>query len=55
MSEKIIATFDGDSKRFHRFLIDAGQEITGSVYIPRGQEIPRELTILLRSQKTNDV
>lgn len=53
MSEKIIATFDGDSKRFHRFLIDAGQEITGAVYIPKGQEVPGEVIILLRSRKIN--
>lgn len=54
MNEKIIATFDGDSKRFHRFIIDAGQEITGTVYVPKGQKVPGEVIILLRSRKIND-
>ena len=51
MSGKIFATFDGDSKRYHRFIIDAGQEVTGSIYVPKGQKVPGEIVLLLRSQR----
>lgn len=47
---KIIATYDQDSKRYHRYLIDEGQGIVGNVYIPKSRtgDIPEELTITLR-------
>ena len=49
MSEKqITATYDQDSKRYHRYIIDEGQGIVGNLYVPKNNEIPKELTITLR-------
>lgn len=50
MSEKLSATYDRDSKRFHRYLIDAGQGIVGNLYIPKDRtgDIPKELLIALK-------
>lgn len=53
---KLVATFDDDSKRFHRFIIDAGQEITGSIYVPKdSQGIPEFVNIRLRTKAQADV
>jgi hypothetical protein len=46
----IIATYEGDSKRYHRFLIDPGQKITGTIYIPKDEPVPDNLTIQLRTK-----
>ena len=54
MEKKISATFDKDSRRFHRFIIDGDQGITGAVYIPKGEEIPDEVTIELRTAREKD-
>ena len=51
--EKITATFDGDSKRYHRFTIDAGQDIVGNVYISKDDKVPDEVTITLRTKKVD--
>ena len=48
--EKLTATFDGDSKRYHRFIIDEGQGIVGMVYVPKGEDVPREVAIELRTK-----
>ncbi len=37
---KAIATFDKESRRYHRFIIDEGQEIVGTIYVPRGEDVP---------------
>ena len=44
---EITATFDQDSKRYHRYTIDEGQGIVGNIYFPKGQDIPKELIIKL--------
>ena len=49
MEISITATFNGDSKRFHRFMIDEGEGITGSIYIPKGKQIPEKVTIQLKT------
>ena len=50
MTEKkeITASYDQDSKRYHRYVIDEGQGIVGNIYVPKGREIPKELTITLK-------
>ncbi len=48
MEKKLTATYDRNSKKFHRYLLDEGQGITGSIYIPKGDEVPAEVTIKLR-------
>ena len=42
------ATFDQDSKRYHRYVVDEGQGIVGTIYIPKGKEIPEEVIVKLR-------
>jgi hypothetical protein len=47
----VTATYDRDSKRYHRYLIDDGQGITGTVYIPKnGDQIPEEIVIKLQEK-----
>ena len=50
MDNQITATYDSDSKRYHRFLIDVGQVITGTIYIPKNESIPDSLTIHFRTK-----
>lgn len=44
----LTATFNGDSKRYHRFLIDPGQRIAGAIYIPKSEPVPENVTIQLK-------
>lgn len=54
MNDKpITATYNQDSKRFHRYLIDEGQGIVGNLYIPKDSEIPKEVTIRLRVKEAD--
>jgi len=46
----IIATYDRDSKRYHRYLIDEGQPIKGTFYIPKDSEVPERIVIELKEQ-----
>ena len=49
MSEKqLVATYDRDSKRFHRYIIDEGQVVASTIYVPKNSEVPKELVIKLR-------
>ena len=50
MKIQITATYDQDSKRYHRFMIDEGQEITGTIYIPKDKEVPDSVTISLKTR-----
>jgi hypothetical protein len=45
---EITASYDQDSKRYHRYVIDEGQGIVGNIYIPKGKDIPKEIKITLR-------
>jgi len=47
--EKITASYDQDSKRYHRFIIDEGQGVVGNIYFPKGEDIPDEIAITLRT------
>jgi hypothetical protein len=49
---KVKATFDKDSRKFHRFNIDENDEgIVGMIYFPRdGEGIPDEVTITLETK-----
>lgn len=50
----IVAIFDDDSKRFHRFIISEGQGVAGSIYIPKGAEIPDFITVKLQTKAEAD-
>jgi hypothetical protein len=45
---ELTASYDQDSKRYHRYVIDEGQGIVGNIYVPKEKEIPKELKITLR-------
>jgi len=50
--KELMATYDKDSKRYHRYNIDEGQEITGSLYVPKSMETKGlVLTIKLRAKE----
>jgi hypothetical protein len=51
MEKELIAIYDRDSKRYHRFLIDGGKGITGTIYIPKDMKVPDSVTIQLKTQK----
>jgi len=38
MEEIIKATYDRDSKKYHRYIIDEGQGIVGNIYVPKTVE-----------------
>ena len=49
--EKITAIFTKDSRRYHRFDIEEGQGIVGTIYFPKdGEKIPDELTVVLKTR-----
>lgn len=54
MEIQITATFDDDTKRMHRFLIDEGQEVTGAIYVPKGKSVPDRVSIRLRTKAEVD-
>ena len=45
---EIVASYDQDSKRYHRYMIDEGQGIVGNIYIPKGKDIPKVVKITHR-------
>jgi hypothetical protein len=51
MEKELIATYDSDSKRYHRFLISEGQGITGTIYIPKDMKVPDSVTIQLKTKE----
>ena len=50
MEIQVSATYDKDSKRFYRFLIDVGQEIIGNLYVPKGKEVPDSVIVKLKTK-----
>ena len=50
MEKELTATYDQDSKRYHRFMIDEGQGIAGTIYIPKDKKVPESVTIFLRTR-----
>ena len=56
MNDKpITATYDRDSKRYHRYIIDEGQGVVGNIYIPKGDDIPKQAVINLRVKEYEQV
>ena len=51
--DKVTAKFDGDSKRLHRFIIDEDQGIVGTLYIPKGTQVPNEVIIAFRTKNSS--
>jgi hypothetical protein len=49
---EIVATYDQDSKRYHRYLIDPGQLVIGNLYVPKGTKPPESIKIRLRVKGT---
>jgi len=48
---ELTATYDKDSRKYHRFLIDEGQNIVGTLYVPKKQDdIPDKVVISLKTK-----
>ena len=48
-------TFDGDTKRKHRYLVKSSEGIVGSIYIPRTMDpIPDVIILEKRGDDDND-
>lgn len=47
----ITATYDRDSKRYHRYIIDEEQGIVGNIYIPKGSSVPKRVVVELQSKR----
>lgn len=47
---EITAIYDRDSKRYHRYLIEADEDagIVGTIYIRKDKDIPKEIIIKLK-------
>lgn len=54
MEIKITATFDDDTKRMHRFIIDDGQPVTGTIYVPKDSAVPDVVVLRLRTKADKD-
>ena len=50
MEIQISATFDKNSKRYHRFLIDEGQDVKGAIYVSKEKSVPDKVTIQLKTK-----
>ena len=50
MEKAVTATYDKDSKRFHRFIIDENQGIVGNIYIPKSEQVPEKVTVSLKTK-----
>ena len=46
---KVKAIFEADIRRFHRFTIKS-DEVTGTLYIPCGEEVPDVVEVQLRTK-----
>ncbi|MGD0915694.1 MAG: hypothetical protein ABSB22_04460 [Thermodesulfobacteriota bacterium] len=50
MEKELTATYDKDSKRFHRFIIDENQGIVGNIYVPKSEPVPERVTVSLKTK-----
>jgi hypothetical protein len=50
MNKELTATYDSDSKRFHRFLVNDGQGVMGTIYVPKNEPVPDTVTIQLKTK-----
>ena len=44
----VIATYERDTRNYHRYLIDEGQGVTGTLYLPKSETVPEVLEIRLQ-------
>ncbi len=51
MEKEFKATYIGDSKMYHRFVIDGAPELTGALFVPKDKPVPRTVTIHLSKTK----
>jgi hypothetical protein len=50
MDIKTVAQFDKDSRRFHRFLIEGNEGITGSIYVSKEVAVPDTILVALKTK-----
>jgi hypothetical protein len=47
---ELTAIYMRDSKRYHVFQLEEGQEVTGALYFPRdGNKIPDQVVVILKA------
>lgn len=54
---KVKAHYDKDTFRMHRFIIDEGQIVKGTLYVSKdikAQDIPTEVVVQLREKDTKE-
>ena len=54
MIRELNATYAGDSEYYHLFDINGGQEIVGTIHVPKGKPVPRILRIRLRTKDESE-
>jgi hypothetical protein len=54
MENEITATYNRDSKRYLRYMIDEGQGLTGTIYIPKDKEVPDNVIISLKTGREKE-
>lgn len=42
---EVSCTYDADTKRCHRYIVDPGQVITGSIYVTKSEKIPESVIL----------
>ncbi len=47
MRKIMTATYGGDSGHYHLFDMDGGQELMGTIFVPKGEPIPKFVTVLI--------
>ena len=50
MKKDVTGTYDHDSNGYRRFKVDRGQELTGTLCIPKDKPVPDTVTIRLRTK-----
>ena len=54
MKKNLTATYDHDVDGYHRFKVDRGQGLTGTLCIPKDKAVPDTITIRLRTKVEAD-
>ena len=45
---EVTCTYDQDTKRTHRYIVDPGQPVSGTLYVPKGTTPPESVILKLQ-------
>ena len=54
MEKELIAIYDKDSRKYHRFLIAENQGVTGSIYVSKATAVPDTIIVTLKTKAGTD-